>query len=185
VRDGIIAQLTRECGGNVHNGQVVNVISRSFEREIEWANPHSGVFNNLSSFAAKNAADLETDSYFHSAYRNPSEQIPHTKNNWICYNFRERRIVPTHHTIPTGSHNPGSRHLKSWLVQTSVDGNSWRGIAREENDMQLNGSCSTGAFPLPGSEEWRFIPPVNIGENHCGSGCLLISAWEIFPRFVH
>jgi hypothetical protein len=32
VPDGIIAHLTRECSGNVHDRQVVNVTSGSFEK---------------------------------------------------------------------------------------------------------------------------------------------------------
>jgi hypothetical protein len=33
VPDGIIARLTRECGGNVHGRHVVDVTSGSFEKE--------------------------------------------------------------------------------------------------------------------------------------------------------
>jgi hypothetical protein len=40
--DGIIAHLTKECGGNVHDCQVVDVTCGSFEKETEGANPHSG-----------------------------------------------------------------------------------------------------------------------------------------------
>jgi hypothetical protein len=39
--DGIIAHLTRECGGNVNNRHVVDVTSGSFEKETLGANPHS------------------------------------------------------------------------------------------------------------------------------------------------
>jgi predicted nucleic acid-binding Zn-ribbon protein len=67
VPNGIIAHLTRECGGNVHDYDVVEVTSGSFEKVTEGANPHSGAYNNHPYFAAKNAADLETHSYFFSA----------------------------------------------------------------------------------------------------------------------
>jgi hypothetical protein len=68
VPDGIIAHLTRECGGNVHERHVVDVTCGSFEKEPEGANWHSGVFDNEPMWAAKNAADLETVSYFMSGY---------------------------------------------------------------------------------------------------------------------
>jgi predicted nucleic acid-binding Zn-ribbon protein len=83
IPDGIIAHLTRECGGNVHDHHVVDVTSGSFEKETEGANPHSGAYDNLLRYAAKNAADLEAASYFYSALRRNREDIPHTRNNWI------------------------------------------------------------------------------------------------------
>jgi hypothetical protein len=79
VPDGIIAHLTKECGGNVHDSHVVDVTSGSFEKEIRGAHPHSGAYDNRPMHSGKNAADLETRSLFHSAYR--SQNIPHTRNN--------------------------------------------------------------------------------------------------------
>jgi hypothetical protein len=46
VPDGIIAHLTRECGGNVHDCHVVEVRSGSFEKETYGANPDSGAYDN-------------------------------------------------------------------------------------------------------------------------------------------
>jgi hypothetical protein len=127
---------------------------------------------------------LETDSRFHSAYRWKKEDIPHTRNNWICYDFKERRIVPTHYTIRTNVHGPGNWHLKSWLVETSGDGESWRETARKENTEQLNGQWSTGTFALAGGGECRFIRLVNISRNHMENDRLFISAWEIFGSLI-
>jgi hypothetical protein len=178
VPDGIIAHLTRECGGNVHDHLVVEVTSGSFEKEALGANPHSRAYANKLDGAAKNAADLETISCFLSPYRKSEEDIRHTGNNWICYDFNERRIVPTHLTIRT--HGPGGAHPKSWLVETSVDGESWREVAREED----NRDRFTGTFAVAGSGECRFIRLANIGRNHLGVDCLYISAWEIFGSVV-
>jgi hypothetical protein len=183
VPDGIIAHLTRECGGNVHDRNVVEVTSGSFEKEIEGVNPHSGAFNNAAGLAAKNAADLEISSCFLSALRTKSEDIPHTRNNWICYDFKERRIVPTHYTIRTYDGGMGN-HLKSWLVETSTDGENWREVAREEDNNQLNGKWFTATFPVAGAGECRCIRLVNIGRNHWGEDSLNISAWEIFGNLI-
>jgi hypothetical protein len=64
VPDGIIAHLTRECGGNLHDLHVVDVTCGSFGKETEGANPHSGAYENDPKFAVKNAADLERGSIF-------------------------------------------------------------------------------------------------------------------------
>jgi hypothetical protein len=169
IPDGIIAHLKRECGGNVHDRDVVNVTCGSFEKQTFGVN-----------YSAKDATEMETDSAFASAYRKKKEDIQHTPNNWICYNFKERRIVPTHYTIRTIWAGPGGNHLKSWLVETSADGESWREVAREERNKQLNGTLCTGTFPVAGDGECRFIRLVQIGRNHAGYDSLIISAWEIF-----
>jgi hypothetical protein len=182
VPDGIIAHLTRECGGNVHDRHVVDVTSGSFEKENIGANPHSGAYNNDPYCAAKNAADLETDSIFGSAYRYREEDITHTRNNWICYDFKKRRIAPTHYTIRANGHNDW--HLKSWLVETSTDGKNWREVAHEEDNEQLNGNWFTATFAVAGGGECRFIRLVNIGRNQQGDDGLNISAWEIFGNLI-
>jgi hypothetical protein len=180
VPDGIIAYLTRKCGGNVHDHHVVAVTSGSFEKETQGANPHSGVWNNDRAWAAKNAADLEADSEFRSAYRRKEEYITPTRNNWLCYDFKERRIAPTHYALRTNHWGPGKAHLKSWLIETSADGQSWREVAREEDTSRLNGEYVSGTFAVAGGGECRFIRLVNIGRNHWGNDQLKISAWEIF-----
>jgi hypothetical protein len=168
VPDGIIAHLTRECGGNVHDRNVVVVTSSTQYTSGTWP---------ADRWAPKRAADLETGLIFYSAFRRKEEDIPHTPNNWICYNFKERRIVPTHYTIRNCD-------LKSWLVETSADGESWREVAREEGNKQLNGRWLTGTFPVAGGGECRFIRLVNIGRNHAGNDALWITAWEIFGTLV-
>jgi hypothetical protein len=178
VPDGIIAHLTRECGGNVHDRHVVEVTSGSFEQEIYGANRYSGALNDDLTLARKNAVDLEAGSSFSSAYR--VADIPHTMNNWVCCDFKERRFLPTHYAIRTNYYPRRGRHLKSWLVETSADGEKWREVAREE----VNGDRFTGTFAVAGGGECRFIRLVNIGRNHNRNDYLCISAWEIFGRLI-
>jgi hypothetical protein len=116
----------------------------------------------------KNAADLAIDSCFGSAYHR-KEDILHTRNNWLCYDFKERKIAPTHDTIRAYGYGPGDSHLKSWLVETSADGGSWREVDREANNEQLNGSGSTGTSAVARGGECRFIRLVNMGSSHIGT----------------
>jgi hypothetical protein len=103
VPDGIIAHLARECGGNVHDRHVVDVVSGSFGKEPRGVNPQSGGHDHDPCCVAKNAADLDADSCFGSAHCNRREDTRHTRNNRVCYDFKERRTVPTHYTIRTNS----------------------------------------------------------------------------------
>jgi hypothetical protein len=122
---------------------------------------------------------------FFSAWRHSfGADIPRTRNNWICYDFKERRIVPTHYAIRTHESVRRCFHLKSWLVETSADGENWREVAREEDNEQLNDKLLTGTFSVAGGGECRSIRLVNIGRNHFGNDTLLIFAWEIFGNLV-
>jgi hypothetical protein len=47
--------------------------------------------------------------------------------------------------------------MKSWLVEMSADGESWREVDCEENDWQLNHTRSTGIFTVAVGRECRFI----------------------------
>jgi hypothetical protein len=196
VPDGIIAYLTRICDGNVHDRHIVDVTCGSFEKETRGAHSHSGAYGNRAEYAAKNAAEMETDLCFLSAYRKKQEDIPHTRNNWIYYDFKDRRIVPTHYAIRTHGGtlvlpffrltigDSPSLHLKSWLVETSADGESWREVDHKEDNGQLNNSWFTGTFAVVDPGKCRFIRLVNIGRNHWGSDSLNISAWEIFGTIL-
>jgi hypothetical protein len=184
VHAGIVARLTTECRGNVHDCHVVQVTCESFEKETYGANPHSGAYGNRPDYNAKNAADLTTGSYFSSAYREKKEDIPHTRNNWVCYDFERRRVVATHYTVRTYAFGPGCSHLKPWLVETSADRKSWREVAREEGTNRLNESLFTAIFTVASGRECRFIRLVQIGRNHWVDDQLNISAWEIFGRLI-
>jgi hypothetical protein len=160
----------------VHDRHVVDITSGSFEKETYGVNDPVVL-------PGKNAADLETDSAFYSAYRSQQNEIQHARNNWLCYDFKEMRILPTHYTIRTYSAGSRGSHLKSWVVETSAEGKQWREVAREEDNNQLNGSYFTGTFAVADGDKCRFIRLVNIGRNHydrVGDSHLCITAWEIF-----
>jgi hypothetical protein len=98
--DDIIAHLTKSCGGNVHDRGVVAVASSPS------ANPNFGPYD------VKNVADLK-DSYglFHS--NGMSADAPHTRNNWICYDFKTKKGIPTRYSIRSHGWGKGNEHLKS------------------------------------------------------------------------
>jgi hypothetical protein len=102
----------------------------------------------------------------------------------VCYDFKERRIVPTHYTIRTNEADLGYYHLKSWLVETSADGESWREVPREGDNQQLNGKFVTGTFAIVAGGECRFIRLVNTDRSYARDDRLCISAWEIFGSLI-
>jgi hypothetical protein len=70
IPDGIIAHLTKECGGNVRDWHVVQYHVSTVREGDSWAN-----------YGAENAAGLETRPRFASVHRSSSENISHTRNH--------------------------------------------------------------------------------------------------------
>ena len=103
--DGIIAHLTRECGGNVHKKGVVAVTASSWVRRRD---PES-------------VADLLSYSIL------ASSNMP---NSWVCYDFGRQRVTPTSYSIRVCGDGPGGPHLKSWVLEVSNDGSedSWKAV---------------------------------------------------------
>jgi hypothetical protein len=74
---GIISYLTAKHSGNVHDKGVVTITASSV----------------CGSYAAKNAADLGSDNYWESENQD---------NSWLCYDFKDRRVKPTHSPFNRG-----------------------------------------------------------------------------------
>jgi hypothetical protein len=169
---GIIAYLTSEYGGHVHDRHIVEVTSGSFEMTTcQGPKP------------AKHVADMN-GSYMSSPCRKREDEILHTRNNWVCYDFQDRRIVPTHYAMCSYGEGPGGNHPKSWVVETSADGNNWQVIDHQENNDDFNGQSLVRTFSVTLAGVCRFIRLVNIGRNHYGNDRLVIAAWEIFGSLL-
>jgi hypothetical protein len=88
----------------------------------------------------------------------------------MCYDFRDRRIVPTRYTLRT--HAEESSHLKSLLTEILADGENWQEVDKMENSGVLNGSSFARTFAVNGVGTCIFIRLVNIGKNHRNDECL-------------
>jgi hypothetical protein len=153
---GIIARLTSKHGGNVHDREIVTITSKS-------------VYSDEHKHALRNVADLTSDSYFQSK-KEPGQ--------WVCWDFHEMCARPTHYTIQTN-------WLKSWVVESSLDGKAWTEIARKNDTIDFNDiGWLTASFPVSKSTEFRFIRLTQTGKNYCEYDCLVIGGFEIFGTLL-
>ena len=154
--DGIIAHLTREYGGSVHDHGIVNVTASSV----------------VSSAFPKNATDLETRSFFISK--------PNS-NSWICYDFKERRVLPTSYSVKSYDCGPGGWNLKSWVLEVSQNGSDWTVVDSRNDNHDLDDSLVTRNFTISQSpkEAVQFIRLHQLA-NQNGNHQLCIAALEIF-----
>jgi hypothetical protein len=134
--EGIISHLTQKPGGNVEEKGIVRITSKSVSSD----NPR---------YAQKNVADLTFDSEFWS--KNEPCQ-------WICWDFGEMRVRPTHYTLST-------RFLKSWVVEGSLDGRSWREIDRQTDNQDFK-NWNTASLAVSNPAEFRFIRLTQTDKTH-------------------
>jgi hypothetical protein len=159
---GIIDYLTGKHGGNVDETGVVKVNGIPLKRDPK--------------FMPKNAAQLESDSWYFSA---------NAPNQYLRYDFRKLRIRPTHYTIRSKYNGSvGSAHLKSWVIEQSVDGTTWIEVDRRQNNSELNGPNRIATFEIAHPEECRMVRLRQTGPAHDGNNSIVICAFELFGTLL-
>ena len=156
--DGIIAHLTRQCGGNVHDKGAICIGASAFY------NDHDEYYGDV-----RNVVELGTESdYWSEDFFDP----------WICYDFKDLSVIPTSYSIMSASdHQP-----KSWVLEVSNNGYSWTEIDRRDNNNELKDAYVTVNFKISctPSESFRFLRLRQTGENHKRGHMLRLCSLEIF-----
>jgi hypothetical protein len=114
--EGTMAHLTRESGGNIADGGIVEITA-------------SSVLNDR--YNAKYVADL-TDIDHEFASENET-------NQWIEWNFKAAEIEPAHYSIRTDI-GSGGGHLQHWVLEGRIGDEKWRVLGERYSDSQLKGS---------------------------------------------
>ena len=189
--EGIIANLTRKCGGNVHDKGIVNITTSSvfstkpdipeYEREfLDYDISFEESDSEYDEFPGKNAADLGIDTAFMSENK---------KDTWITYDFKERRVIPASYSVKSQGDLPGGDHLKSWVIEVSNDEKqkSWIEIDRREDNYDLNGSSVTRNFKISRvpSTGFRFVRLRQTGRNHSQHYYVAFACLEIFGTLIN
>jgi hypothetical protein len=93
---------------------------------------------------------------------------------WFSWDFGEMRLYPTHYTLV-------ACQPKSWVVEGSLDGQSWTEIDRKTNnqDFTLVG-YPIASFAVSNPAECRFIRLTQTDRRHNGDNHLLLRAVEFF-----
>jgi hypothetical protein len=147
--DGIISYLTQKHGGNVHEKGIVTITSMSVDDDPDYA--------------LKNVADLTSDSSFES--KNAAGQ-------WVCWDFGEMRVRPTHYTITT-------RLVKSWVVEGSIESENSAMIDQQTEIQDFKGK-NWVSLAVSNPAEFRFIRLSETDKNHSPDNELILSPVEFF-----
>jgi hypothetical protein len=155
--NGIIAFLTRDCGGNIADCGIVGIRSNSFS---DTTRP------------AKNAADFAWSSLMFQSKNEP--------NQWIEWDFKTSQIEPTHYSIRTHGGEAGSIHLRNWVIEGRNEEEKWIQLDERRDDSQLNGRDRIATFEIANRFRFRILRLRQIGFNHRGTHVLAFAAFELF-----
>ena len=160
--EGVIAHLTRQCGGNIHQRGIVNVTANNVARGLPpW------------DCAPQNVVDLGTNSCYHSNDR---------VDTCITFDFKVHRVIPKSYSLKSNGWGPECDHLRSWVLEVSKDGASFVTADQRDNNKDLNGSFAKGHFKIQfvPRDAVRFIRLRQTQPNHHGYGYVNFAALEIF-----
>jgi hypothetical protein len=157
VMDGLVAFLGRVCGGNPHDKGVISATGTPYDGNA--------------AYQPRNAADLDSDSFFHSQ---------NGDNQYLTYDFKRMRVTVTHYVLGSAKQVVNWHHPRSWALQASDDGSEWREIDRQECHDGLNGPDRLDVFTVPFPAEARFFRIRQTGSNAAGYKYLVIRAFELF-----
>jgi hypothetical protein len=156
--NGIFSDLTLKHGGNVHDRGIVNVAQSS---ECNTSGP----------YPAKNCVDFNSSSF---------SLTSHQPNQWLSFDFKEMRMRATHYSIRTRT-DIGAFYInpRSWVIEVSDDGVSWREVSRETNDENLNGANLSHSFSISNPTISRFLRFRQFA-THCSFHYLTFQHFELF-----
>ena len=104
--------------------------------------------------------------------------------NWICYNFKKNRVIPTSYQIKSYPFQKNWHHPKSWVIQGSIDGNNWTDIDHKNNCTVLNEKSVSHIFPIKNdnSLEFHYIRMKLTDTNWCNNNFLSLGSLEIYGQ---
>jgi hypothetical protein len=157
----IIWHLTEQCGGNPHNRGAIVASAKSDKGSVP----------------VQKAAELTNEAIFfvgRSCFWPRDEP-----DQWLCYDFKEKKVKPTHYAIMGLLGSSGWRP-KRWVIEGSNDGSSWIELNRREDS-------EPSAFPVSRSEAVQMVRIRQIGLNACQkpSHALVLSGFEVFGSLVN
>jgi hypothetical protein len=125
-------------------------------------------------WAVKTVADLVDNSVFQSEI---------SPDHWICYDFKDLIIRPTHYSLLSGYGQGSSFGLNDWVIDGSNDGKSGAEFDRREHNSELDAWNAMKMFQRSRSDEVRMIRLRQLRKREMNQ-CLALSGFEVFGSLV-
>jgi hypothetical protein len=159
--NGIISNLTNKHKGNLTDLGIV----------IATASSSDG-----SKWDAKWAIDHLSEKGFCSTNRS---------NQWFRLDFKNNSVYITHYSILSRKDvGIGQHHPKSWVIETSIDGDLWEIIDTREDDNHLNNEGKEYTFTIENPKWGKYFQLRQTGVTHRNDHYLTFTNIEVFGRIA-
>lgn len=184
---------------NDQNESKFELIKRAITKSIQYNpnEPGSGIINYLlkeSKGAIENEINVTSSSVL---YNNIPQNVLHFntneefyaedgKNNWICFEFKNHKIIPNKYSVISYDGGTNSRHPKSWVIQGSNDNENWDTISEEIDCPYLNKSYTTYTFDIKkqNNQDFKFIRMLSTGPSWNNKNSFAICAFEVYGELI-
>lgn len=109
-----------------------------------------------------------------------------TPNSWLCFYFKENKIIPSHYQIMSYDGKKNSNHPRNWVIEGSNNKSDWISLDTQNECNHLNGRNLSHIFSIENQKqkEFRYIRMKLTGK--CWSNChfLEICSFEIYGKLI-
>lgn len=159
--EGIINQITKEVGGNVNDKGAVIVTASSQSNTSDYPKHAVDLHNKVSYFITNNV-----------------------ENSWIKYDFKNKKVRPTHYSIMSEPYDKGNSHLKNWVIEGSNNNDDWNVLDSKSGITDLDNKSVFKTFKinkeLKCNEYYRYLRLRITGPSASGKNILSLAALEYF-----
>ena len=99
-------------------------------------------------------------------------------NSWICYEFTNHQIIPTHYSIL--SHKSGTHAPINYKIEISNDNLTWYEIDAQNGGPFTKGQAAAFTFCINKPKEAKYIRLIQTGENSNGYDYLIFESIEFY-----
>ena len=170
-------QIFEYTKGNEFNG-IINFLriksNDQINKEINFSSS-SVISNNTNRHPHVVSIYDDQMKYFHS---NAEE------NGWICFDFKDKKVIPTDYTIRSFPYVPNCFHPRSWVIEGSNDKYSWDIIDEKKDCPYLNGKNLVFTFNMNHKNHiaYKYIRMRLTGPNWDGSHYFGLDSFELFGQ---
>lgn len=131
--------------------------NKEFQGIINYIQTHGNINNDINITSSQLFSNEQSDSPRHAIMYNDNSKYFETKNvenAFICFDFKDKRIVPLNYTIKTASNN--SIRPRHWVIEASDDNVNWAIIDRQDNCEYMNGYNRIKTFSINNSQNVKY-----------------------------
>lgn len=155
--DGIINYLRKQTNNQIENE--IKITASSILR------------NDVNDYGPYNSIQYENQKYF---------ETQNSPNSWICFEFKNHQIIPTHYTIRSG--NSGYGAPINYKIEVSNDNSTWYEIHKQNGGPFTNGQQATFTIPIDKNKqkEAKYIRLTQTGKDSHGHDYLIFESIEFY-----